>query len=96
MREFDRRASDEGATPSLLLMENAGRGAADVLRSRLLGALETQFRNESETAVTRMKDGVSPYTRFVTAERERAAQALETLAGLRRAIGALKARVETI
>ncbi len=34
MREFDRRASDEGATPSLILMENAGRGAADVLRAR--------------------------------------------------------------
>lgn len=34
MREFDRRASDEGATPSLLLMENAGRGAAELLRSR--------------------------------------------------------------
>jgi hydroxyethylthiazole kinase-like uncharacterized protein yjeF len=34
MREFDRRASDEGATPSLLLMENAGRGAADVLVAR--------------------------------------------------------------
>ncbi len=30
MRELDRRAADEYATPSLLLMENAGRGAADV------------------------------------------------------------------
>lgn len=38
MREFDRRASDEGATPSLLLMENAGRGAADVLHARYPGA----------------------------------------------------------
>jgi NAD(P)H-hydrate epimerase len=34
MREFDRRASEECFTPSLLLMENAGRGAADVLLAR--------------------------------------------------------------
>jgi NAD(P)H-hydrate epimerase len=30
MRELDRRATQEFAIPSLLLMENAGRGAADV------------------------------------------------------------------
>ena len=33
VREFDRRAVDDFGLPSLVLMENAGRGAAEVLRS---------------------------------------------------------------
>ncbi|MBI5876623.1 MAG: dynamin family protein [Chloroflexi bacterium] len=66
----------------------------DDLRARLLGALETQFTHESENAVTRMKDGVAPYTRFVRAERERADKTLDALGGVQRVIEALKARVQ--
>ncbi|MCJ7432329.1 MAG: dynamin family protein, partial [Anaerolineales bacterium] len=35
------------------------------LRTKLLSALTTQFRNESEEAITRLKEGVAPYTRYV-------------------------------
>ncbi|HEX3777745.1 MAG TPA: NAD(P)H-hydrate epimerase, partial [Polyangiaceae bacterium] len=35
MRKFDAHASSAGQTPSLLLMENAGRGAADVIAREL-------------------------------------------------------------
>src|SRR5262245_60543185 len=35
VRSIDARAASEFAMPSLVLMENAGRGAADWLRSRL-------------------------------------------------------------
>ncbi len=66
----------------------------DDLRARLLSALETQFSHESENAITRMKDGVAPYTRFVRAERERANKALDALDGLQRAVSRLKARVQ--
>ena len=34
------------------------------LRTKLLGALTTQFNNERESVITRLKDGVAPYTRF--------------------------------
>ena len=41
------------------------------LRSKLIDSLTTQFDNESESAITRMKNGVAPYTRYITSERER-------------------------
>ena len=41
------------------------------LRTKLLSALSTQFRDESENAIARLKDGIAPYTRYVRSERER-------------------------
>ena len=35
MREMDRRATEEGGIPSVVLMENAGRAVCDVLREKL-------------------------------------------------------------
>ncbi len=68
----------------------------EMLRTRLMGALTTQFNAEAENAVTRMKDGVAPYTRFVRAERERVEQALTQLEELQRRVGGLKARVQAL
>ena len=39
------------------------------LRTKLLGALTTQFTSEAESAITRLKDGVAPYTRYVRGAR---------------------------
>ncbi len=64
------------------------------LRERLLRALSTQFNNEAENAITRMKDGVAPYTRFVRAERERVEKAQSQLEELRRRLSGLKVRVQ--
>ncbi|MCA1553617.1 MAG: hypothetical protein LC737_04480, partial [Chloroflexi bacterium] len=68
----------------------------EALRTRLMGALTTQFNAEAEGAVTRMRNGVAPYTRFVRAERERVEQAMTQLEELRRKVGGLKARVQAL
>ena len=66
----------------------------EALRSRLIGALTTQFTAEAANAVERMQTGVRPYTRFVQAERARVDQTLTRLDTLRQQISALKARAQ--
>ena len=67
-----------------------------VLRAKLLEALTTQFNSECTNAVSRLRDGVAPYTRYIRAERERIETAQATLAGLRQKLSALRARSETV
>ena len=66
------------------------------LRTKLLNALTTQFSNESESAITRLKDGVAPYTRYVRSERERIDKAENTLVGLRQKLSELRARSRAV
>ncbi len=66
------------------------------LRTKLLGALSTQFNNEKESVIARMKDGVAPYTRYVRSERERIDVAEAALAGLRQNLSALRARIQSV
>ncbi|MEP6896835.1 MAG: hypothetical protein ABI986_14620, partial [Chloroflexota bacterium] len=66
------------------------------LRTKLLGALSTQFNNERESVITRLKDGVAPYTRYVRSERERIDAAEAALAGLRQNLSALRARIQSV
>ncbi|MFA5810269.1 MAG: dynamin, partial [Thermoleophilia bacterium] len=66
------------------------------LRAKLLGALTTQFNQESESAVARLKDGVAPYTRFVHAERERIARTEASLTEIRQRLSALRARAQSV
>jgi small GTP-binding protein len=66
------------------------------LRTKLLSALTTQFSNESENAIARLKDGVVPYTRYVWSERERIDKAGNTLAGLRQTISELRAHSQAV
>jgi hypothetical protein len=66
------------------------------LRTRLLGALTTQFGNESENAIARLKDGVAPYTRYVRSEHERITRAEDTLARLRQTLSELRARSQSV
>ncbi|HAE60272.1 MAG TPA: Dynamin family protein, partial [Anaerolineae bacterium] len=67
-----------------------------ILRTKLLSALTTQFGNESESAITRLKDGVAPYTRYVRSERERIEKAEIALANLRQKLSELRARSQAI
>jgi len=66
------------------------------LRTKLLGALTTQFNNERESVITRLKDGVAPYTRYVRSERERIDKAGASLAGLRQSLSTLRARSQAV
>lgn len=66
----------------------------ETLRERLLAALTTQFDQEAENGVTRMKEGVAPYTRFVHGELERVDKGLRQIDELRQRISELSARVD--
>jgi hypothetical protein len=66
------------------------------LRTKLLGALTTQFTSEAESAVARLKDGVAPYTRFVRAERERIEKTEATLTGVGQRLSALRALSQAV
>jgi small GTP-binding protein len=66
------------------------------LRTKLLSALTTQFTNESENAIARLKEGVAPYTRYVHGERERIEKAAHTLARLKQTISELRTRCQVI
>jgi len=67
-----------------------------LLRTKLLGALTTQFNNESESVIARLKDGVAPYTRYVRSERERLEAAEASLVELRGSLSALRARSQAV
>jgi small GTP-binding protein len=67
-----------------------------LLRTKLLNALTTQFNNERESVVTRLKDGIAPYTRYVRSERERIEAAEATLSELRENLSALRARSQAV
>jgi hypothetical protein len=64
------------------------------LRTRLMSVLRTQFNAESERALTRLKEGVAPYLRFVRAERERLERNRGQLTDARKGLEALDGRVE--
>jgi len=72
------------------------RTKTSTLRTKLLGALTTQFTSEAESAVTRMKEGMAPFTRFIRAERERIEKTEATLAGVRQRLSALRARSQAV
>jgi len=66
------------------------------LRAKLLTALTEQFNREREIVIARLKDGVSPYTRYVNSELERINAAESTLADLRQKLSALRARAQAV
>ena len=68
----------------------------DTLKDKLLTALQTQFSHEAETAITRLKEGVAPYARFVRGETERVEEVQSQLESLRKRVSAFKARVQAM
>ena len=65
------------------------------LRRNLHETLSAQFAAESRDAVARLKDGITPYSRYVRSERERIERAESTLTGIRQRLSALRARAES-
>ncbi len=66
------------------------------LRTSLLSTLTTQFGREASDAVSRLKEGIAPYTRYVLSEQERIERAQSTLAALQHTISQLRARSQAI
>jgi small GTP-binding protein len=66
------------------------------LRTNLLESLTTSFNVESKTAVARLKDGITPYIRYVYAERERIERTETTVAQLRQKLSALRGRSQAV
>ncbi len=66
------------------------------LRENLLDTLTTQFTREAESAVNRLKDGITPYIRYVHTERERIEKSEATLAKLRQKLSVLRARSQVV
>ena len=66
------------------------------LRTRLLETLTAQFTDEAKNAVARLKDGVTPYIRYVRAERERIEKSESVLARVRQKLSSLRARSQAV
>ena len=66
------------------------------LRENLLDTLNTQFTRESQSAVARLKEGITPYIRYVHTERERIEKSETTLAKLRQKLSVLRARSQVV
>jgi hypothetical protein len=66
------------------------------LRSNLQETLTTQFTKEARHAVERLREGITPYTRYVRSERERIDKTETTLARLKQRLSALRVRSQVV
>jgi GTP-binding protein EngB required for normal cell division len=66
------------------------------LRSQLMATLTTQFEHETERSQHRIDEAITPYTRFIRAEREHLESTAATLAGLAARLTALSRRVDAL
>lgn len=64
------------------------------LRLQLTGALTTQFKKELEASLQRINDAITPYTRFVRAERDKLEQTKTELTEAQRMQGRLRTQIE--
>jgi len=67
-----------------------------LLRTKLTNALTTLFNDESSNDLTRLKDSVTPYTRYVRAESERIEKAEKTLEDVRQRLSVLRGRSQAV
>ncbi len=65
-------------------------------RSTLLNTLSREFGKESQDAVKRIKENVTPYTRFVHAEQERIDNTEVMLDEIRQDLSALRSRINVV
>ena len=68
----------------------------ETLRTNLLETLTAQFTKESQRAVERLREGITPYTRYVRSERERIDKTETTLARLKQRLSNLRARSQAV
>jgi small GTP-binding protein len=66
------------------------------LQTNLLETLTTQFTKEAQRAVERLREGITPYTRYVRSENERIDKTETILKNLRQRLSALRARSQMV
>jgi hypothetical protein len=66
------------------------------LRTNLLETLTDSFQSETHNAVIRLKDGITPYIRYVHAEHERIEKSESILAKLRQRLSVLRGRSQSV
>lgn len=66
------------------------------LRTRLGTVLRAQLNSEADRTITRMKEGVAPYVRFIKGEKDRIAQTDAKLASARKQLQAIQENVEKL
>jgi hypothetical protein len=64
------------------------------MRRSLMEGLTGQFRREMDRSLARLREAISPYTRFVRTESEHLREGLERLRDARAAMEGLQARIE--
>ncbi|MGQ9627994.1 MAG: dynamin family protein [Anaerolineae bacterium] len=75
--------------------EELGRKISD-LRRRLMESLTTQFDRELERSLRRINEAISPYTRFVRAERDKLERTKQKLQEISGTLNVLKKKVEEL
>jgi small GTP-binding protein len=68
----------------------------ETVRQNLNRVLTTQFNSESDRTISRLKDGVAPYFRFVRGEKEGLASVEQALANTSERLKSLQARIVTV
>src|SRR5215216_522848 len=66
------------------------------LQTNLLDTLTAQFTKEAKHAVERLREGITPYTRYVRSERERIDKAETILTRLKHRLSALRVRSQVV
>lgn len=69
------------------------RGKVEDMRARLMSALTGQFDEELEKSLQRIREAVSPYTRFVRSEKQRLGDVREDLRRLKGGLERIRAEV---
>ncbi len=66
------------------------------LRQNLHETLTTAFKTEAESALGRLQDNITPYTRFVRGEQERLLKTRSRLEDMRQSLSTLRARIAAL
>jgi len=66
------------------------------MRANLMNTLTNEFTAESKDAISRLKDNVAPYTRYVHSEQDKINRNLTVIEQLRQKLSALRAQIEMI
>jgi len=69
------------------------RAKVEQMRARLMESLTGQFDHELEKSLQRIREAISPYTRFVRSERERLIEVRDELRRIRGGLEAVKAQI---